>query len=400
MNLAVIGLQFGDEGKGKIVDYLAGNFDIIARFSGGSNAGHTVFHNGERFKLHLLPSGVLRGKIGILGNGMAVDMEILDAEIESLRERGIELRIYISSRAHVVTSFHKEMDEREDEVRKIGTTRRGIGPTYESKVKRVGVRVGELLDPGILERRLSLLTKMWGMYDEGRIREEVEKLHSLAMKYKESIVDTEIWLHREMESGKSILFEGSQAALLDVDFGTYPYVTSSSTIPGGISPGLGIDPRKIHRIVGVMKPYMTRVGDGPFPTEIFGEDARKLREKGGEYGATTGRPRRIGYLDMPLLRYASIVSGVDEIALTKVDVLEGMDRIPVAWEYSCDGKITKYPPLDIGNCEPIYRYYDGWNSLKDDNLKAFISIIEREIGARVSIVSYGAERESTIAWTR
>ncbi len=394
MNIAVIGLQFGDEGKGKIVDYLAEDFDIIARYSGGSNAGHSVLHNGKKFKLHLIPSGVLRGKIGVLGNGMAIDFSVLDEEFSSLKGEGIEPRIKISSRAHVVTSFHKIMDEREDEIIGIGTTRRGIGPTYETKVKRVGIRVGDVFDDNVMLKRLKLATKLWGIYYEKEVEKEARAIKEQVRKFKEFIVDTEIWLNEAIRAGKNVLFEGSQAALLDVDFGTYPFVTSSNTISGGMLSGLGVPPRVIDKIVGVMKPYMTRVGAGPFPTEIFGDIAKELRDKGNEYGATTGRPRRIGWLDLPLLRYAALVGGVDEIALTKVDILEGMKKIPVAFEYDCNGK-RKYPPLHIENCKPIYNELDGWESIEDDNLWNYVRMIEKEAGAKVRIVSYGASREDT-----
>ncbi|WP_048104003.1 adenylosuccinate synthase [Aciduliprofundum sp. MAR08-339] len=395
MNVAVIGLQFGDEGKGKIVDFLSKDFDIIARFSGGSNAGHSVVHDGKKFKLHLIPSGVLRGKIGVLGNGMVVDLEALKGEVEILLSEGIEPKLVISSRAHVVTSFHREVEVMEDELIGIGTTRRGIGPTYETKAKRVGLRMGDLFYEDMIFKRLELMTKLWGIYDDERVRREARKLHALALEFKESVKNTELWLNAAMDSGKSVLFEGSQAVLLDIDFGTYPYVTSSNTIVGGICTGLGVSPRRIHRVIGVMKPYMTRVGSGPFPTEIFGEYARELREKGGEYGATTGRPRRVGWLDMPLLRYATLVGAVDEIALTKVDVIYGMKNVPVAWEYRCSGENNTYPPYNFEECEPVYREYGGWDSIEDEEFREFISMIEGETGARVKLVSYGADRENT-----
>ncbi len=396
MNVVVIGLQFGDEGKGKVVDYLSQDFDIVARFSGGSNAGHTVKVDGQEFKLHLLPSGVLRGKKGVLGSGMAVDMELLSQEVEELESRGFSVDILISSRAHVVTSLHKEMDAIEDEVRRIGTTKRGIGPTYEAKAKRLGIRVGELFNETLVAHRLRLLARLWGMND-GDVEGEARRLKELAEKFKERIVDTEIWLNNAIDSGKSVLFEGSQAVLLDIDFGTYPYVTSSSTIPGGVSTGLGVPPKKIHKVIGVMKPYMTRVGMGPFPTELSGDEAEKLREKGGEYGATTGRPRRVGWLDMPLLRYASMISGVDEIALTKVDVLQGMEEVPVAWEYSCHGERHLLPPMELELCSPVYRRFPGWRSIDEPEFREFLRMVEEETGARVGMVSYGAEREKTTA---
>jgi len=396
MNIAVIGLQFGDEGKGKIVDYLAKDFDIIARFCGGSNAGHSVIYEGRKFKLHLIPSGVLRGKIGVLGNGMVIDLEVLKEEVSLLRNHGVDPELIISSRAHIVTSFHKKMDEIEDNIRKIGTTRRGIGPTYETKVKRVGLRMGDLYDTNKLLKRLKMMTELWGIYEEVEVKREAEKLYTLAKEFKKNVKDTEIWINEAMDAGKRVLFEGSQAILLDIDFGTYPYVTSAITTTGGIAPGLGINPKRIEKVIGVMKPYMTRVGAGPFPTEIFGADADKLREKGQEYGATTGRPRRVGWLDLPLLRYAVMVGGIDEIALTKVDILEGMEEIPVAWEYECGDRRVIYPPLNLEGCKPLYHYFPGWKSLNDENLEKYIRMIERETGARVTILSYGAGREETM----
>jgi adenylosuccinate synthase len=326
---------------------------------------------------------------------MVIDFSVLDEEFTTLKEYGIEPKIKISTRAHIVTSFHREMDEREDEIIGIGTTKRGIGPAYETKVKRVGIRVGDVFDDNIFIKRLKIATQLWGIYEEERILKEANNIKSMVRKFKDRIVDTEIWLHGAITSGKNILFEGSQAALLDIDFGTYPYVTSSSTISGGICSGLGIPPNYVHKIMGVMKPYMTRVGEGPFPTEIYGEEAKILRDKGNEYGATTGRPRRVGWLDLPLLRYATMVGGVKEIALTKVDILEGMEEIPVAVEYECNGQRRKYPPLNIENCKPIYAHFEGWNSIEDKGFQNYVKMIEKETGVKVMIISYGEKREST-----
>ncbi|HHE75638.1 MAG TPA: adenylosuccinate synthetase, partial [Candidatus Aciduliprofundum boonei] len=261
MNVAVIGMQFGDEGKGKIVDYLARDFDITARYCGGSNAGHTVIYEGKKFKLHLVPSGVLQGKIGVLGNGMVIDLEVLKKELQEIREAGIEPRIIISSRAHVVTPLHREMDALEDKVRNIGTTMRGIGPAYETKVKRVGIRMVDLFQEHLLERKLNLMVKFWNIpIDKEEIKAMVKKLHAMGEEFKIYIKDTEIWINQAISSGKSVLFEGAQGAMLDVDFGTYPYVTSSNTNSLGLFSGLGVPAKALHMVIGVAKAYTTRVG--------------------------------------------------------------------------------------------------------------------------------------------
>ncbi len=390
MNTAVIGLQFGDEGKGKIVDYLAQHHDIVARFSGGSNAGHTVIYDGKKVSFHLVPSGVLSGKIGVLGNGTAINPWKLEEELEMLGELGIDARILISSRAHVVTPLHQEIDGIDDELLGIGTTRQGIGPAYVAKYRRVGIRVHELLDAEILRKKLRLIARMHGVeHDERLVAELVER----GRKIKGMITDTELWLNNAMDSGKSVLFEGSQGTYLDVDFGTYPYVTSSSTTVGGIVTGLGIPPQKIHRVVGVAKAYTTRVGSGPFPTEFAGEEESRLRERGAEFGATTGRARRVGALDMSLLRYATLINGVTDIALTKVDVLQGSHEIVVGTKYVCNGTEYEYPPPELEGCSVRYVHLPGWNDIEDDALEKFVEYIENETGARVSMVSYGPERD-------
>ncbi len=399
MNLAVIGLQFGDEGKGKIVDFLAKDFDIVARFSGGSNAGHTVLFEGKKIKFHLVPSGVIRGKIGVLGSGMVIDVEKLVEEIENLRNMGIEPKILVSSRAHIVTSFHRVQDRLEDDIIGIGTTREGIGPAYITKVRRVGVRISDLFYPERLRKKLKLIASFSGAeYRDVDVNKETKKLSSLIGQLEDKITDTEIWINRAIDSGKSVLFEGSQGTFLDINFGTYPYVTSTTTTVGGVVSCLGVPPNKIDGVMGVMKAYTTRVGNGPFPTEVHGEDAEELRERGNEYGATTGRPRRVGYLDLVLLKYASLINGVSKIAITKVDVLFNMKRIPVATKYVCDGKEYEYPPAIIETCKPEYEYVDGFTSLDDENFKKFVSLIEKKLGRKVKIVSYGPSRGETITF--
>jgi len=397
MNVAVIGMQFGDEGKGKIVDYLARDFDITARYCGGSNAGHTVIYEGKKFKLHLVPSGVLQGKIGVLGNGMVIDLEVLKKELQEIREAGIEPRIIISSRAHVVTPLHREMDALEDKVRNIGTTKRGIGPAYETKVKRVGIRMVDLFQEHLLERKLNLMVKFWNIpIDKEEIKAMVKKLHAMGEEFKIYIKDTEIWINQAISSGKSVLFEGAQGAMLDVDFGTYPYVTSSNTNSLGLFSGLGVPAKALHMVIGVAKAYTTRVGEGPFPTELKNEIGDTLREKGNEYGATTGRPRRVGWLDIPILRYAKLINNVDYIALTKVDVLSGLKEIPVAIKYRCPSGIVDYPTPLLESCEPIYEYLEGWDTLNDESFRKYVEFIEKNVGAKIKLISYGPEREKTM----
>ena len=397
MNLAVIGLQFGDEGKGKIVDYLAKDFDIVARFSGGSNAGHTVVFDDKKIRFHLIPSGVLRGKIGVLGNGMVINLIKLKEEVEKIRELGIKERIFISSRAHVVTKIHEMSDEYEDKIINIGTTKQGIGPAYLSKVRRIGIRMIDLFNEEILWKKMNLLSKFSGLnIDEKLIKEDIKKIMKIGREFKENIVDTEIWLNKAMDSGKCVLFEGSQGSFLDINFGFYPYVTSTSTTVGGILSGLGISHRRVNKVLGVTKAYTTRVGGGPFPTEISGEEAKKMRDRGMEYGATTGRARRVGYLDLVLLRYSAMLNDADYLALTKVDVLTGMQKIPIATKYNCGGREYEYPPPDLKDCEVAYEFIEGWKEGNIENYRRFSAHIEKKIGRKIKIISFGEERENTI----
>jgi len=397
MNVAVIGMQFGDEGKGKIVDYLASDFDIIARYCGGSNAGHTVVIENKKFKLHLVPSGALRGKIGVLGNGMVIDLQVLREELRELKDAGFEPKIIISSRAHVVTPLHKEMEALEEKVRNIGTTRRGIGPAYETKVKRVGIRIIDLFNQDALTKKLRLISTLWHLDKSNEEIENIAKeLSSLGKEFKENVKDTELWLNQAISAGKSVLFEGAQGTMLDVDFGTYPFVTSSNTNSLGLFPGLGIPPKYLDKVIGVAKAYTTRVGEGPFPTEIHGELADMLRNKGNEYGATTGRPRRIGWLDLPILRYSKLINGIEEIAITKIDVLQNLREIQVGVKYSCKGESFEYPPPFLESCKPVYESLDGWSSMDDEEFQRYLRFIEENISVKIKIVSYGAEREKTM----
>ncbi|MEM0138021.1 MAG: adenylosuccinate synthase, partial [Thermoplasmata archaeon] len=335
--LAVIGLQYGDEGKGKIIDYLSSRFEIVARYQGGANAGHTVITEGKVFKFHLIPSGLLHGTICVLGNGMVIDpLELLN-EIETVKDYVPFKKLKISERAHVVMPYHKEIDRIEEQLKgeKIGTTGKGIGPAYEDKYGRIGIRMGDLLKKEILEKKVSIALKMKSkiLDKEFDINEIVEKYYNAGILLKKNIVDTSSFLRKSIENGKSVLFEGAQGTHLDVDFGMYPFVTSSNTTIGGAVTGLGIPPHYISQVMGVVKAYTTKVGEGPFPTEIKGKIADQILKKGNEYGTTTGRPRRIGWLDLMLVRYSVELSGVKYLAISKIDILSGIEEIKVSYAY-------------------------------------------------------------------
>ncbi|MCZ6507674.1 MAG: adenylosuccinate synthase [Acidobacteria bacterium] len=419
-NTVVIGMQWGDEGKGKIVDLLCPAFEIVARYQGGNNAGHTVKFGDEHFALHLIPSGILHeGTECVLGNGMVVNPDAFFAEVEDLHERGIttEGRLFVSSRAHAVLPHYIELDElREASMgeHSIGTTARGIGPAYELKASRYGLRMGDLtgLD---LEQHLDLQLR--------RLFPEITTLSSSQLPTVEQAVayckewglrlepylrDTGLMLDRAMQEGRGVLFEGAQGTLLDLDHGTYPYVTSSNSTAGGAAIGSGVAPSRIDGTIGVLKAYTTRVGKGPFVTELDDTQGEYLRERGHEVGTTTGRPRRCGWLDLVAARYAQRTNGVDTIALTKLDVLDGVDEIKVCVGYRVDGEhVTEMPAraADFARAKPIYRTVPGWQEptaglLDYDALprtaQDYITFIELEVGAPVSIVSTGPKREETI----
>ncbi len=408
--MAVLGLQFGDEGKGKIIDYLSSRFDIVARYQGGANAGHTVVVSGKTYKFHLIPSGILNRKICVLGNGMVIDPVELLKEMDMVGEYSPLKRILISERAHVVLPFHKEMDRIEEEIKssgKVGTTGKGIGPAYQDKYARIGIRFADLLDKNILEKKIEMNLKfkekfLNEKYDVKKITDEYWRI---GKKLKRNIVDTSIFLRKSIENGKSVLFEGAQGTHLDVDFGMYPYVTSSNTTVGGVITGLGIPPKYVGKVMGVMKAYTTKVGEGPFPTEIKDNIAKYILEKGNEYGTTTGRPRRIGWLDLNLVKYSVNLSGVNYIAISKIDILSGLDKVKVAYAYRIGNKKIKNIPSrveDIQKLEPIYREFDGWEFTEKDvkkdiprNMMKYIRFIEKFTGAKVRILSLGPARENT-----
>jgi|Deesub1362A_J573_1020465.scaffolds.fasta_scaffold03984_3 adenylosuccinate synthase len=408
---AIVGMQFGDEGKGKIVDYLASASDMVVRFQGGSNAGHTVVVNGKTYKFHLVPSGVLHGKISVIATGVVLDPAVLVEEMEHLEQNGYDTSVIrVSRRAYLVLPYHREMDAWEEGLKgdvKVGTTRRGIGPAYEDRAARIALRVHDLESEEKLRRklRLALRFRRACMGVEFGEEEILEQLKEQFERFRDLLCDSEILVNRAIDSGREVLFEGAQGTFLDVDHGTYPFVTSSSTIAGGACTGAGVPPWKVCQVLGVAKAYTTRVGEGPLPTEIEGGEAERLRERGGEFGATTGRPRRVGWLDLPLLRYAALVNGVKEIALTKVDVLAGRSTIPVATAYRVGGREVLYPPPDLEGVEPVYVEMEGWSESEVEDclsgeipepIKEYVALVEKATSARVTIISLGKDREKTV----
>jgi len=420
-NLAVIGAQWGDEGKGKIVDLLCETFDVVARYQGGHNAGHTVKFGEQHFSLRLVPSGILHpGKLCILGNGMVIDPEALLEEIEGLRALGVEVEenLKISDSAHVILPYHKAIDLAREEAAgatKIGTTGRGIGPAYETKVSRYGVRVADLLDPDVLREKIEFAcaeknSVLQTVYGKGTF--DPKKLFDDYTRYGEvlapRITNGTVLINERIRAGQKVMFEGAQGTLLDIDHGTYPFVTSSNTVAGGICTGLGVAPKHIHRVVGVGKAYTTRVGGGAFPTELDEEPGEHLRKRGNEFGTVTGRPRRTGWLDLPILRTAAMLNGIDSLALTKLDVLDEFEEIPVCTEYNVHGERWRtFPAFAVAHHDykPEYRVMKGWQKstvgvTNFDELpqeaKDYIRFIEDEIECPAGIVSTGPRREETI----
>src|SRR5712691_1111109 len=373
MNLAVLGAQWGDEGKGKIVDLLTPRFDIVARYQGGHNAGHTVYVAGTKFVLRLIPSGILHpGVTCVIGNGVVVDPKALLSEVDELVAHGIDVgsRIVISDKAHLILPYHRDLDllsEARRGERKIGTTSRGIGPAYEDKIARRGIRVGDLADPRGLEQdvRDNVTARNRLVQDNAMDwRPVFDQLLKYAERMRPWVRDVSLMLNDAMREGRAILFEGAQGTLLDIDHGTYPYVTSSNASIGGVCTGLGVGPRAIGGVLGVAKAYTTRVGEGPLPTELFGEMGNRLRESGHEYGAVTGRPRRCGWYDAVAIKYSVRINGLDALALTKLDVLDGLARIDICTAYRCGDRTLTDFPSDVSRlaaCEPVYETMPGWS---------------------------------------
>ncbi len=412
----LLGLQWGDEGKGKIVDVLTPKYDVITRFQGGPNAGHTLEFDGQKFVLHNIPSGIFHpGIVNIIGNGVVIDPVSFNGEITRLKERGFDLsdNLYISKKAHLILPTHRLLDAASEAAKgdtKIGSTLKGIGPTYMDKTGRNGLRVGDILDN--FDKKYAALKakhiKLLGMYDFDYDLDEYEEglAEGLENIKRFKLVDSEYFINDHLKNGKSILAEGAQGTLLDIDFGTYPYVTSSNTVCAGACTGMGVAPGTIKEVFGIFKAYCTRVGSGPFPTELKGEIGDHLRTKGNEFGSTTGRPRRCGWLDLTALKYSIMINGVTRLIMMKSDVLSGLDTIKIATGYKIGGEVVDQMPYDYSiNTEPVYTELPGWNndlvgvrseSEFPQQLKDFISFIEREVSLPITIVSVGPDREQTI----
>ncbi len=417
----VVGAQWGDEGKGKIVDVLSERFSVVARYAGGHNAGHTVIIGGQKFILQLVPCGVLRpGCRGVIGNGVVLDPVAFLKEVGKLRELGIDVdrQLYISNRAQVILPYHRMIELAAESApgrQKIGTTSRGIGPAYEDKMARSGLRVVDMLNSSLLRTHIqnacheknAIAHALFGTdpLDPGKMYDEYARVAAQIAPF---VTDTEVLLNRAIEEGHSVMFEGAQGTLLDIDHGTYPFVTSSSATAGGAVTGTGVGPTRIGTVIGVTKAYVTRVGEGPFPTEIHDEAGEALRARGQEYGAVTGRPRRCGWLDLPLLRYSNQVNGTEWLVVTKLDVLDELDEIPVCTGYKVAGKTVDFVPADVRgleSIEPVYRVLAGWRAstegIRDfDRLPAaareYLRFLESESGARIGMVSTGPDRDQTL----
>jgi adenylosuccinate synthase len=420
--IVVLGAQWGDEGKGKATDLLATSspIDYVVRTSGGHNAGHTIVVNGEKFATHLLPSGILTpGATSVIANGVVVSPEALFRELDALIERGVDLApLVVSANAHVIASYHSTIDKVSERFlgkNQIGTTGRGIGPAYGDKVNRVGIRVADLFDEGILRQKVEAALDVRNqvlakVYNRRAIEVDavVEELLSYADRLRPMVADTSLLLNHALDEGKTVLFEGAQATMLDVDHGTYPFVTSSSPVAGGVCTGAGVGPTRIDRVIGVIKAYTTRVGSGPFPTELFDEDGAKLQEIGGEIGVSTGRTRRCGWYDAVVARYSARVNGLTEFYLTKLDVLDTWERIPVCVAYEVDGVRHDEMPMtqtEFHHAKPVYEFFDGWGddisgcrTFEDlpKNAQVYVQALEEMSGAPFWAVGVGPGREQTV----
>jgi len=418
--LVIIGAQWGDEGKGKATDLLSGRIDYVVKFNGGNNAGHTVVIGNQKYALHLLPSGILtEGVVPVIANGVVVDIEVLFHELEALSSRGVDVsRLVVSANAHIITQYHRTLDkvtERFLGKRQIGTTGRGIGPAYADKINRVGIRIQDLFDENILRQKVEgalhqknhLLVKIYNrraiMVDE-----VVADLLSYTERLRPMVADTGLLLNQALNAGKTVVFEGGQATMLDVDHGTYPFVTSSNSTSGGAATGSGVAPGRLERVIGIVKAYTTRVGSGPFPTELLDDSGEWLRSKGFEFGTTTGRPRRTGWYDAPVARYSARINGVTDFVMTKLDVLSGLKVIPVCVAYDIDGVRVEEVPVsqsDFHHAVPIYEEFPGWDddisaarSFEDlpKNAQSYVLAIEAMSGSRISAIGVGPDREAII----
>ncbi|AYW47677.1 adenylosuccinate synthase [Tetragenococcus osmophilus] len=418
-SVVVVGTQWGDEGKGKITDFLSENAEVIARYQGGDNAGHTIKFDDVTYKLHLIPSGIFyKEKISVIGNGVVVNPKSLVEELNYLKEHGISTEnLRISDRAHVILPYHIKLDQLQEDAKgadKIGTTIKGIGPAYMDKAARVGIRIADLLDKDIFSERLkaNLADKnrqFEKMYDDKAIAFEdiFEEFYNYGQQIKQYVADTSVILNDALDRGKRVLFEGAQGVMLDIDQGTYPFVTSSNPVAGGVTIGSGVGPSKIDKVVGVCKAYTSRVGDGPFPTELFDEVGDQIREVGHEYGTTTGRPRRVGWFDSVVMRHSRRVSGITNLSLNCVDVLSGLDTVKICTAYELDGKLIYHYPAslkELNHCKPVYEELPGWSedvtqckTLEDlpENARNYIRRISELVGVRISTFSVGPDRNQT-----
>ncbi|MEN3090413.1 MAG: adenylosuccinate synthase [Staphylococcus pseudoxylosus] len=418
-SIVVVGTQWGDEGKGKITDFLAEQADVIARFSGGNNAGHTIKFGGETYKLHLVPSGIFyKEKLAVIGNGVVVDPVALLKELDALNERGISTdNLRISNRAQVILPYHIKQDEYEEERRgdnKIGTTKKGIGPAYVDKAQRIGIRVADLLDKETFERLLKDNIEYKGAYFEGMFGkpcptfdEIFEAYYAAGQRLAPFVTDTAKVLDDAFVADEKVLFEGAQGVMLDIDHGTYPFVTSSNPVAGNVTVGGGVGPTFVSKVIGVCKAYTSRVGDGPFPTELFDDDGHHIREVGREYGTTTGRPRRVGWFDSVVLRHSRRASGITDLSINSIDVLTGLKEVKICTAYELDGKeITEYPAnlKDLQRCKPIFETLPGWTedvtgcrSLDElpDNARRYLERISELSDVKISIFSVGPDRNQT-----
>lgn len=418
-SVVVVGTQWGDEGKGKITDFLSQDAEVIARYQGGDNAGHTIVIDGKKFKLHLIPSGIFfPEKISVIGNGVVVNPKSLVKELKYLHAEGVSTdSLRVSDRAHVILPYHIKLDQLQEAAKgdnKIGTTNKGIGPAYMDKAARVGIRIADLLDKEVFAERLKtnlaeknrLFTKMYG--SEGLSFDDIfEEYYAYGQQIKQYVTDTSVILNDALDAGKRVLFEGAQGVMLDIDQGTYPFVTSSNPVAGGVTIGSGVGPSKINKVVGVCKAYTSRVGDGPFPTELSDEVGERIREVGHEYGTTTGRPRRVGWFDSVVMRHSRRVSGITNLSLNCIDVLSGLDTVKICVAYDLDGKRIDYYPASLEQlkrCKPIYEELPGWEeditgcrSLDElpENARNYVRRVGELVGVRISTFSVGPDREQT-----
>ncbi|MCP4442346.1 MAG: adenylosuccinate synthase [Aureispira sp.] len=415
----LLGLQWGDEGKGKIVDYLAAQYDIVARFQGGPNAGHTLVLDGKKYVLHTIPSGVFRQNVqNLIGNGVVIDPITLQKELENLDGAGLVFRdrLFVSQKAHLILPSHRLLDTAMEAAmgdKKIGSTLRGIGPTYTDKIARRGLRAGDIFSPNFKAKYEALkqthlqIAAAYASVEFDLEAEEAKWLECIELMRKLNFVNGEYYINNAINEGKKVLAEGAQGSMLDIDFGTYPFVTSSNTVTAGVCTGLGVSPRQIGEVIGITKAYCTRVGGGPFPTELHGEVGESIRQAGGEFGATTGRPRRCGWIDIPQLKYTIMLNGVTQLVMTKVDILDKFEEFQAATHYQYDGKTTDQVPYDVCDIEitPVHKAYKGWNKSLDNvgnydefpmELKEYIAEMEDRLETPFSIISVGPGREQLV----